>query len=280
MHGTLTALYNSLGQARTVNTLPLEQYVADTVPGESPSSWGSLGGSGPQGMDWGFQELEAQAIAVRSYVLADLGGYGGYADTCDLDVPDLPRHRVRDPDQRGRRRRHRRRGDGHARRPDRHHRVLGVDGRLHLERQPGVAVHPGARRRRCGVHPRRLQPQPPLDDLGQRRDHRGHVAPDRHVHRLRASPPPTPAIPTTPGTGGWTASRSRAAPRRSPSPARSSTSTSVSTPISSPSPRPAAVSSPSPARDGVTASGWGSGARWATPSARTTARGTGPTRRS
>ncbi len=84
VHGTLTALYNSLGQARTVNTLPLEQYVADTVPGESPSSWAGLGGAGPQGMDWGFQELEAQAVAVRSYVLADLGGYGGYADTCDL----------------------------------------------------------------------------------------------------------------------------------------------------------------------------------------------------
>ncbi len=84
VHGTLTALYNSAGQARTVNTLPLEQYVVDTVPGESPSSWGGLGGSGPQGMDWGFQELEAQAVAVRSYVLADVGGYGGYADTCDL----------------------------------------------------------------------------------------------------------------------------------------------------------------------------------------------------
>jgi len=84
VHGTLTALYNSAGQARTVNTLPLEQYVADTVPGESPSGWATLGGSGPQGMDWGFQELEAQAVAVRSYVLADLGGYGGYADTCDL----------------------------------------------------------------------------------------------------------------------------------------------------------------------------------------------------
>ncbi len=84
MHGTLTALYNSLGQARSVNTLPLEQYVADTVPGESPSSWASLGGAGPQGMDWGFQELEAQAVAVRSYVLANPGGYGGYADTCDL----------------------------------------------------------------------------------------------------------------------------------------------------------------------------------------------------
>ena len=84
VHGTLTATYNSLGQARSVNTLPLEQYVADTVPGESPSSWSGLGGAGPQGMDWGFQELEAQSVAVRSYVLANLGGYGGYADTCDL----------------------------------------------------------------------------------------------------------------------------------------------------------------------------------------------------
>ncbi len=84
VHGTLTAMYNSAGAARSVNTLPLEQYVADTVPGESPSGWAGLGGLGPQGMDWGFQELEAQAVAVRSYVLANLGGYGGYADTCDL----------------------------------------------------------------------------------------------------------------------------------------------------------------------------------------------------
>jgi SpoIID/LytB domain protein len=84
VHGTLTALYNSAGAARSVNTLPLEQYVADTVPGESPSGWATLGGAGPQGMNWGFQELEAQAVAVRSYVLANLGGYGGYADTCDL----------------------------------------------------------------------------------------------------------------------------------------------------------------------------------------------------
>ncbi len=84
VRGTLTAVYNTSSQARTVNTLPLEQYVADTVPGESPSSWASLGGAGPQSMDWGFQELEAQAIAVRSYVLANPGGYGGYADTCDL----------------------------------------------------------------------------------------------------------------------------------------------------------------------------------------------------
>jgi SpoIID/LytB domain protein len=84
VHGTLGGVFNSDGAARTVNTLPLEQYVADTVPGESPSGWSSLGGAGPQGMGWGFQELEAQAVAVRSYVLANLGGFGGYADTCDL----------------------------------------------------------------------------------------------------------------------------------------------------------------------------------------------------
>jgi SpoIID/LytB domain protein len=84
VHGTITALYNSDGAARTVNTLPLEQYVADVVPNESPSGWGSLGGAGPQGQAWGFQELEAQAVAVRSYAMAGLGSYGGYADMCDL----------------------------------------------------------------------------------------------------------------------------------------------------------------------------------------------------
>ena len=44
MHGALTALANSAGQARTVNTLPLEQYVADVAPSESPSTWAALGG--------------------------------------------------------------------------------------------------------------------------------------------------------------------------------------------------------------------------------------------
>ena len=55
------------------------------MPGESPAGWGTLGGSGPQGEAWGFQELEAQAVAVRSYVMSGLGSYGDYADTCDLD---------------------------------------------------------------------------------------------------------------------------------------------------------------------------------------------------
>ncbi len=82
--GSIEALYNSDGQARTVNTVPLETYVADVVPNESPAGWGTLGSPGPAGQPWGFQELEAQAVAVRSYVMASPGSYGGYADICDL----------------------------------------------------------------------------------------------------------------------------------------------------------------------------------------------------
>ncbi len=84
VQGALEGVYNSAGEARTVNTLPLEEYVADVVPGESISDWGTVGAPGPQGRPWGFQELEAQAVAVRSFVLASPGGYGGYATTCDL----------------------------------------------------------------------------------------------------------------------------------------------------------------------------------------------------
>ena len=84
VQGTIEGVYNSAGEARTVNTLPLEEYVADVVPAESISDWGYVGGPGPQGQAWGFQALEAQAVAARSYVLATPGGYGGYATTCDL----------------------------------------------------------------------------------------------------------------------------------------------------------------------------------------------------
>ena len=69
---------------------------------------------------------------------------------------------------------------------DRHHRVLRLDGWLHLECQRAVAVHRGARRRRRGVHRERgLQPQPRMVDLGQLHGHSECMAPDRHLHRVR-----------------------------------------------------------------------------------------------
>jgi SpoIID/LytB domain protein len=80
VRGTLQGTVNSSNQPRTVNVLPLGQYVADVTPSESPASWGALGGG------LGNQELEAQAVAVRSYVMSRYGGlqgYFGYADICD-----------------------------------------------------------------------------------------------------------------------------------------------------------------------------------------------------
>jgi SpoIID/LytB domain protein len=90
LHGTLTALFNTTPSSRVVNTLPLEQYVADVAPAESPSSWSLLGGAGPQTMDWGFQQSEAQTVAARSYVESNPMGYGGYADTCDQTCQSYP----------------------------------------------------------------------------------------------------------------------------------------------------------------------------------------------
>ena len=92
LHGSLTALAPSPGQARTINTVPLEEYVADVAPSESPSSWATLGAAldEPQGEPWGFQQSEAQTVAARSYVEASPLGYGGYADTCDQTCQTYP----------------------------------------------------------------------------------------------------------------------------------------------------------------------------------------------
>jgi hypothetical protein len=85
VRGQIEGTFNSDAQVRTINVLPLGQYVADVTPAESPASWGTLGPAGAQGQAEGFQELEAQAVAVRSYLMAsrDSGGYFGYADICD-----------------------------------------------------------------------------------------------------------------------------------------------------------------------------------------------------
>ncbi|MDA8275977.1 MAG: hypothetical protein M0029_11445 [Actinomycetota bacterium] len=84
VRGDVEGVFNSSNAARTVNILPLEQYVASVVPNESYAYWGSLGGPGLDGQARGFQALEAQAVAARSFVMAGLGSYGGYADVCDV----------------------------------------------------------------------------------------------------------------------------------------------------------------------------------------------------
>ena len=62
-------------EQRSVNFLPVEQYLRSVVPRESPASWGDLAGGA------GMAALEAQAVAARSYSLAE--DRYNYAKTCD-----------------------------------------------------------------------------------------------------------------------------------------------------------------------------------------------------
>lgn len=77
--GQITALRDSAGALRTVNTVGLENYLRGVVPRESPASWGDSGGGA------GMHALRAQAVAARSYALTQnryVAG-GSYAKTCD-----------------------------------------------------------------------------------------------------------------------------------------------------------------------------------------------------
>ena len=47
--GTFEGVINSNNQVRTVNIVPLGEYVADVTPAESPASWGTLGAVGARG---------------------------------------------------------------------------------------------------------------------------------------------------------------------------------------------------------------------------------------
>ena len=73
--GTIFAANGSVGENRTVNDVPLEQYLRGVVPRESPASWGDTA----DGL--GINALRAQAVAARSYSLAQ--GRYTYAKTCD-----------------------------------------------------------------------------------------------------------------------------------------------------------------------------------------------------
>ena len=73
--GSIGAVNSSGGSARTVNQVPVEQYLRSVVGGEVSPGWASVG----QGK--GAQALQAQAVAARSYGLAE--NKETYAKTCD-----------------------------------------------------------------------------------------------------------------------------------------------------------------------------------------------------
>ena len=94
VRGTLQGTVNSDGAARTVNVLPLGQYVADVTPSESPASWAALGrrrrapgarGPGRGGPVLRDEHLREPAGLLRLRRYLRLHG-----------VPGLSRHRQRE----------------------------------------------------------------------------------------------------------------------------------------------------------------------------------------
>ena len=73
--GSIRAVNNSAQANRTVNQVPLEQYLRSVVGGEVSYGWAALGAGS------GAQALQAQAVAARSYGLAEIKE--SYAKTCD-----------------------------------------------------------------------------------------------------------------------------------------------------------------------------------------------------
>ena len=79
--GNIFASNGTAGENRTMNDVEIESYVRGVIPRESPASWADRGNG------TGINALKAQAVAARSYALAQGGGLEGrryaYAKTCD-----------------------------------------------------------------------------------------------------------------------------------------------------------------------------------------------------
>lgn len=74
--GLIRAVNGTAGENRTVNEVPVEQYLRSVIAKEMSPSWATAG-SGR-----GAQALQAQAVAARSFALAE--SRYSYARTCDL----------------------------------------------------------------------------------------------------------------------------------------------------------------------------------------------------
>ena len=76
--GSIRAVNGTAGENRTVNLVPLEQYLRPIVAAEMSPSWAAKGAAA----------LQAQAVAARTYALAEKRY--SYAATCDLVCQTYP----------------------------------------------------------------------------------------------------------------------------------------------------------------------------------------------
>jgi len=91
--GTVEA-YDAPGGPVTLSILSLEEYVRSVISAEVSWSWGLFGGTtdAPRITSGGSRRLEAQAVATRSYVAAEIvsGGWAPYATACDSYCQSYP----------------------------------------------------------------------------------------------------------------------------------------------------------------------------------------------
>lgn len=73
--GVIRAVNDAAGSNRTVNIVPVEQYLRSVIAKEMSPSWASAGNGN------GIEALKAQAVAARTYAMAETRA--AYAKTCD-----------------------------------------------------------------------------------------------------------------------------------------------------------------------------------------------------
>ena len=134
VRGSIEATYNSNAAARTVNILPLEQYVAGVVPNESPAGWGTLGTAGPAGPTLGIPRTGGPVGGRPLLRDGQSGVLRGVRRHLRPQLPDLPGNAQRERHHRPGGDRHRRAGHGVSRGSGGHHPVLLLHRWLHRAR--------------------------------------------------------------------------------------------------------------------------------------------------
>ncbi|MFZ9629672.1 MAG: SpoIID/LytB domain-containing protein [Ilumatobacteraceae bacterium] len=87
--GSIRAVNDANGRARTVNVVRLEQYLRPVIATEMSPSW-AYAGPNPDAtqLDRGFEALKAQAVAARGYTMAS--NHSTYARICDRTCQAYP----------------------------------------------------------------------------------------------------------------------------------------------------------------------------------------------
>ena len=196
--GRVLAATGTAGEVRTVNAVPVEQYLRAVVAKEMSPSWALAGGGR------GLQALAAQAIAGRSYALSE--HLYSYAMTCDsfcqtyqgaatrasLGAPFVAvEHPLSDPAVTGTA------GQVLLNPDDSYVHAMYAASTVATRRTTPCCASAGPRRRRRDA----AQPEPHVAPDAHRGGDPGRLPVDRHLRRDHDPRPQRPRRPRWPGDG-------------------------------------------------------------------------------